>query len=127
MEVFKIAGFALLGVLLAVVLKQGKPEYGMFISMCVCVVIFSFLLVRMQAVLRYLEQLEQAAGMDDIYLETVLKMLGITYVSQLASDICKDAGHSAVAGQIDLFARISILFLSFPILSALVDTIGALL
>ncbi len=120
----KIAVLAISGVLMAVMLKQVKPEYSVFISMAVCICIFIYLLSKLQTVLGYLSQLEVFAHMDGVWLETVLKMLGITYITQFASDLCKDAGYSAIANQIELFAKISILFLSFPVLMALVQTIG---
>ncbi len=127
MDILKITVLAVSGVLLALMLKQTKPEYSTFLSMAVCVCIFLYLLSRLQTVLGYLEQLEAFVNIDGVYLDTILKMLGITYVTQFASDICKDAGYSAISSQIELFARVSILFLSFPVLMALVETIGEVL
>ena len=127
MDVFKVAAFAVSGVLLALMLRQTKPEYSVFLSMAVCICIFLYLLNRMQAVFGYLDQLRAQVPVDGIYLDTILKMLGITYITQFASDLCKDAGYSAISSQIELFARVSILFLSFPVLLALVETIGEVL
>ena len=123
----KIAAFAISGVLLALLLKQVKPEYSVFLSMAVCICIFLYLLSRLQTVLSYLQQLQAQIHIAGVYLDTILKMLGITYITQFASDFCKDAGYSAISGQIELFARVSILFLSFPVLLALVEMIGDVL
>lgn len=127
MDILKIAVLAISGVLLALMLKQTKPEFGVFISMAVCICIFIYLVSKLQTILGYLDQLEALVHIDRIYLDTVLKMLGITYITQFASDLCKDAGYSAIASQIELFARVSILFLNFPVLMALVQTIGEVL
>ena len=127
MDILKIAVLAVSGVLMALMLKQTKPEFGMFISMAVCICIFIYLLSKLQTILGYLDQLERLVHIDGIYLDTVLKMLGISHMTQFASDLCKDAGHSAIASQIELFARVSILFLSFPVLLALVQMIGEVL
>ncbi|MDE7313027.1 MAG: stage III sporulation protein AD [Eubacterium sp.] len=127
MDVLKIAALAVSGVLLALMLKQTKPEYSVFVSMAVCICIFLYLLSKLQTVFGYLEQLEAQANIDGVYLDTILKMLGISYITQFASDICKDAGYSAVSSQIELFARVSVLFLSFPVLLALVGLIGEVL
>ncbi len=53
----------------------------------------------------------------------LLKIIGITYISEFAADICRDAGCSAVAGQIGVFAKLSILAVSMPIVSALLQTV----
>ena len=50
-------------------------------------------------------------------------MLGIAYVAEFASSICKDAGHNSIAGMIELFAKISIVALSIPGLLFLVETL----
>lgn len=127
MDVFQVAALAVSGVLLALLLRQMKPEYSVFLSMGVCICIFLYLLNRMQTVFGYLEQLQAQVRIDGVYLDTILKMLGITYITQFASDLCRDAGYSAISSQIELFARVSILFLSFPVLLALVETIGEVL
>lgn len=127
MDVLKIAVLAVSGVLLALMLKQVKPEYSAVLSMAVCICIFLFLLTKLQAVFGYLEQLEAQVTIDGVYLDTIIKMLGISYITQFASDLCRDAGYSAVSSQIELFARVSVLFLSFPVLLALVEMIGEVL
>ena len=127
MDVLKIAAFAVSGVFLAMLLKQTKPEYSVFLSMAVCIGIFLYLLSGLSTVLGYLKQLQAQVHIDGTYLDTILKMLGITYITQFASDLCRDAGYSAISSQMELFARVSVLFLSFPVLLALVEMIGEVL
>ena len=38
-------------------------------------------------------------------------------------NICKDAGYSAIAGQIELFAKLSILVVSLPVLGTFLDVL----
>ena len=127
MDVLKIAAFAVSGVFLAMLLKQTKPEYSVFLSMAVWSGIFLYLLSGLSTVLGYLKQLQAQVHIDGTYLDTILKMLGITYITQFASDLCRDAGYSAISSQMELFARVSVLFLSFPVLLALVEMIGEVL
>ena len=54
---------------------------------------------------------------------TLVKMIGITYIGQFASGICKDAGYSTRAAQIELFCKLSVMVLSMPVLMALLKTI----
>ncbi len=60
---------------------------------------------------------------DASYLSTLLKMVGITYVGEFASSVCKDSGYQTIASQIELFSKLSILVLSVPVLTALLQTI----
>ena len=46
---------------------------------------------------------------------------------RFASNICKDCGYQTIAGQIEMFAKLSILALGMPVLMAFMETIGELL
>ena len=50
-----------------------------------------------------------------------------TYIAEFASDLCRDAGYQGVAGQIQIFGKISVLAVSVPVLTALLDVIQTFL
>ena len=127
MDVLKLAILAMGGIMLALLFKQNRPEFSFLISIAVCLMIFLCLLSKLQLLFGYIKQLEDMIPLDDTYVRTIIKMLGITYITQFAADLCKDAGYQAVSGQMELFARVSVLFLSFPVLLALAKTIGEIL
>ena len=52
-----------------------------------------------------------------------MKMIGITYIAEFASGICKDAGFGSLGGQIEMFGKLSMLAVSMPVLLALLETI----
>ena len=74
-----------------------------------------------------LERLKQSLPIDGSYITTLLKMIGITYIGQFSSGICRDAGYSSTGAQIELFCRLSVMVLSMPVLLALLDTIQGFL
>ena len=57
----------------------------------------------------------------------MVKMLGIAYIAEFSSSICKDCGHSAIASQIELFAKGAIVVMSIPVMSCLIELIGELI
>ena len=65
--------------------------------------------------------------MDQSYIGTLMKMLGITYVAEFSSSICKDSGYQTIATQIEIFGKLAVMLLSMPILMALLDTIKGFL
>lgn len=54
-------------------------------------------------------------------------MIGITYISEFSADICKDAGHQAIASQIQIFGKLTIMAVSMPVFVNLLDTIYSLI
>lgn len=99
----------------------------MFLSMAVCICIFIYIITKVQIVLEFVEKLEGMIAIDSTYIGLVIKMVGITYAAEFAVNVCKDAGYGVIAGQIENFAKMSILVVSLPVLMAFIDTIGSLL
>ena len=114
MDILKIAMIGMAGVCLAIPLKSYKAEYGMLISLGTCVCIFIYLVTKLEIVVEYIGRIETVLNLDGGYIRLMLKMMGITYVAQFAAEICKDAGYGAVGSQIELFGKVSILFVSMP-------------
>jgi len=57
------------------------------------------------------------------YLSILIKVIGITYLCEFSAAICKDAGFSTVADQIEVLGKLSVMFAGLPILLALLELI----
>ena len=123
MSILKVGVLAVAGVLLAVQFKNGKTEYSTYISVVLGILIFGGILGYLVKLNHAFDKLEEDLDLDYAYVAILLKMLGITYVSELVSAICKDAGYQATASQIELFCKLSVMVLSIPVLMALLETI----
>lgn len=127
MDIIQIGVIGVVGALLAVQFKNGKNEYSVYISMAVSLLIFFFILSEMKIFIELIRKISDYMSLHPSYINTLLKMLGITYVSEFASTICKDAGYQAISGQIEIFAKLFILGLSVPVLLSLLEVIGEFL
>lgn len=127
MTILQIAVIGVGGAILAVQLKECKTGYATFVSLGTGLVICAWTLARLDVVLAMVSKIQSLLHINPVYLAALLKMLGITYLSDFGAALCKDAGNSAVAHQIELFGKVAILAVSMPVLSALIETIEALL
>lgn len=127
MSMMQVAAAAVAGVLLAVQFKAGKTEYGIYISIALSLLIFFGILGYLKSIIGTIKTIGSYISMDTAYIGTLLKMLGITYIADFSSNICKDAGYQAISGQIEVFGKLAVLVLSMPILLALLDTIEGFL
>lgn len=123
MGILQIGVMGIVGVLLAVQLKQEKAELAIYLCIGISILIFFQILTHIGTLVGAVKELSGQIQMDVSYMNTLLKMLGITYVAEFVSGICKDAGYQAVATQIEIFGKVVILVLSMPILMALLKTI----
>jgi len=112
-----------IGAMLAVQLKGNKSEYGVYVSVAVSVILFVLISERLGIFVRTVKDLVSYSKIETSYFSVILKMLGITYIAEFASGICKDAGYQTIAGQIETFGKLTILALGMPILTALLGTI----
>ena len=115
------------GTLLAIQFISGKAEYGIYISIALSIVVFIGILGHLEILIDTMRRIGSYINIDSVYISTLLKMLGITYVSEFSSSICKDAGYQTIAGQIEIFGKLSVFVLSMPVLLALLDTVKGFL
>lgn len=127
MDIIKVAVIGIAGVLLALPLRKEKGEYSALIGIAVCLCLFVLIITKVETVLLFVRKLETLTAVDSSYIGLVIKMVGITYAAEFAVNVCKDAGYAAVAGQIEMFAKMSILVISLPVLTAFLETIGSFL
>lgn len=109
--------------LFAVLFKNGKSEYGICMSVAVGLFLSGCILERLGIFIRTIEQIRSFIQIDAGYLSVMLKMTGVAYLAEFSSSICKDAGQQALASQIEIFSRLTILSLGMPVLLALLETI----
>lgn len=86
-------------------------------------IIFYYVLTQISVVVNFITEMLDMVAIEETYYLQLLKMLGVAYVAEFSSSICKDAGHQSIAGMIELFAKISIVVLSIPGLVFLVETL----
>ena len=123
MNMIQIGIIGVAGTLLAVQFKSGKSEYGIYISVVLSLFIFFCIITRLNIIVDMMRTIGSYINMDTAYIGTLIKMLGITYVAEFSSGICKDAGYQTIAVQIEIFGKLAVLVLSMPVLMALLETI----
>lgn len=123
MEIIKIGLLGIAAVLLAVQFKTQKPEYSLYIGIGAAVLVFSYTFRFLSQLLSQISTLQGFFDGNGSYLKTLFKIVGITYVCEFGAGICKDAGFSSVAGQIEVMGKLSVMFAGLPILLAVLEQI----
>lgn len=127
MTIIQAAVLGITAVALAAQLKPLRPEYSVYLILAAGLTVGFLGISRLQLILDTAEQIGAYIKVKNIYLGTLLKMVGITYIAEFASGICKDAGFSALGTQIEMFGKLSILAVSAPVLLALLETLRGFL
>ena len=123
MSVVQAALLGLVAVLFAAQLKPVRSEYAVFLILAASLGIGFLGIAKLSVLLDTLKEIGNGIRIRHVYLGTLLKMVGITYIAEFASGICKDAGYSAVGTQIEMVGKLAILAVSAPVVLSLVETL----
>lgn len=121
----KVAVIGVIAIFLAMTVKKDKQEFAMLIILGACLIILSLALSKIEGILDVIHTVERYLGNNSVYISILLKMIGITYVAEFSSNLCRDAGFGAVGNQIEFFGKVMILAVSVPILMSLIQTISS--
>ena len=86
-------------------------------------VLTTFLFVILRLIASYIDRLTAYVSVNISYIDVILKMIGIAYICRFSSDICKDAGCNAMASQVEMAGKITLILLSMPILMGVIDLV----
>lgn len=101
--------------------------FAFLLTVFVGVIIFIFLVDEITKIIEMLESIARNANINMVYLQTILKIIGIAYIAEFGAQIAKDAGQAAIATKIELAGKILILVMAIPILTAVIEMVLALL
>ena len=122
--IYKIMMIALIGIVMAMFLKTQKAEYSIFLSLCISTLILFCILGLFNSAKDQLAAISSVLTSDNQYYGLLFKMIGITYLCEFCSSICKDAGYQSIGSQVEIFGKITILLAGVPILMTLLETIN---
>ncbi|KEZ50970.1 stage III sporulation protein AD [Metabacillus indicus LMG 22858] len=123
----QIVGLGLVATFLALIVKEQKPTYAFMLVVFVGCVIFLFLVDGVSQIITMIEKIALNANINMMYVETILKIIGIAYIAEFGAQITKDAGQGAIASKIELGGKIIILAMAVPILTVIIETIIGLI
>ncbi len=123
MEITQIIGIALIAVIMSIVLKENRPEFAIFVSIIVGIIVIVSLTPNINEIINYIKDLANKTNINFKFVEILLKITGIAILSEFAVSICNDANEKAIGSKIDIGGKIIIISISLPIVKALLDVI----
>ena len=123
MDIIKIIGVGLIGLIIIIIMKQYKPDFVIYVSLIVGTIILFMIMDKLNGIIDILKSLSNHASINSEFLVILLKITGIAFLTEFAVSICNDSGETAIANKIDLGGKIIIIAISIPIISALLELI----
>lgn len=112
-----------MGVLLALQIKNYKPEFAVLIGIGIGMLLLLRSFRYLQVCYEQITRLRELAGDQAGYLKILLKLAGVTYGCEFCAGICRDAGYGEVAKQLQILNKLTILVAGIPIVLAVIESI----
>ena len=109
MNIVAVCLIGIISAFLSVMIKKYNPEYSLAIGIVTGVLILGVIFGHITGVIARVQQLLRATNIPLEYIEILFKSLGICFLTQFASDACKDAGETALSSKIETAGKLMIL------------------
>ncbi|MGI6403945.1 MAG: SpoIIIAC/SpoIIIAD family protein [Oscillospiraceae bacterium] len=126
-QLFTLVGLGLVAMVMAVTLRQHKPEFALLVSLGAGVLILFGVVQGILPVMDQIQTIFQSTSMPPAYLQVLFKALGICFLTQIACDACKDAGEGAIGAKVELAGKVAVLVVSLPLFAQVLTIVRGLL
>lgn len=116
-----IIGVSLVSAVLYILVKRYSPEYSILVEAGAVVVILWTVYPYLRDVIDFFGEYTGNTNLDSDYLKTLVKALGTAILTQFASDICADAGETALSSKVEFAGKLIIIAMALPIAKALLE------
>ena len=122
-EIIKIVGIGLIALVIAIILKQYRPEYTIYVSIVAGILILMFTMNKITGIINLLKSISDKTYINKQLLSILLKITGIAIITEFAVSICTDVGEKAIASKIEIGSKVIIIAMSIPIISSILELI----
>lgn len=123
----QVCMIAAAGMFAAITVKKDKPEYATLIILLVSFIIALKVVGVLGGVLEEVQEWGNLLQGNVIYVNLLLKLIGITYLCELGANICKDAGYSTLSSHVELFGKVMIMMAGLPVVKTMIEMIEGML
>lgn len=124
---FTVVAFSMIAISVCLILKKTNPEFSLMVSIIASIVIFAIVATNLAPLFDQVNKFVAKFNLNNIYIQTMMKALGICYLTQIASQTCSDSGYGSIASKIEIAGKLTIVLLAIPMFSNLMETIEKLI
>lgn len=121
--IVSVCGLCICASLICKITEKHSKEQSMLLVIGVCAFVFIAAMADVPEIISKIDELCSNSQVDSIYVTILFKALGICYLTQFSSDICRDCNETAIASAVEIIGKIQLIVLAFPLFNKLADVI----
>lgn len=123
MDIIKIIGIGFISLIITIILKEYRKEYAIYAVIICGAIILIYSLNTVTSIVNFLEQISKNRSFNTEFISCLLKITGISILTEYAVSICKDSGESSIASKIDFGGKIIIISMSIPVIGTTLESL----
>lgn len=127
MDLISIIGVTVIGAVITLFLKQYRPELSILISIAISIFVLFCCVGYIVPIFSQIKKMVSNLNINTQNIEVLLKSIGICYLAQFASEICRDAGQTSISTKVELVGKILVCAAALPLFKNLIDVIQSLI
>ena len=122
-----VAILGIVGAVLSLMLAKGAPEIGLVLAIAATFLILLIGIQVVSTVLDFARVLQHAAQLSPTLLMPVFQTVGVSILTKLSADVCRDAGQGAIAGAVELTGTVIAIYIALPLMQTVFEMIARFL
>jgi stage III sporulation protein AD len=118
---------ALLGSAAGLVIKRKNPEMSLILSIAVSALALFLSMDVLSAVLDFLKSVAELSGIPNAMLGIVLKTVGISIITKITADICRESGQGSAATGVEFLGAVLSIYIALPLFRMVLDMLTGML
>ncbi|MDP4109116.1 MAG: SpoIIIAC/SpoIIIAD family protein [Bacillota bacterium] len=125
-SLIKLIPFSVVVALITLTVKKDNPQIALLISVSAVLVLLLALLQQMQTVSGFLEEIYRYSELSEDTFSPLLKIVGVSVVTGISSQLCRDANENALAYAAELLGVIAAVIIAIPLFTRVLSIIISL-
>ena len=127
MNILSIISIALVSVIIINLVNKYNPDFSIISTVVAGIILLVSIVGYFTDIVDKFEKIVNLTGINHDIFSVVLKVVGLSYITQFSSDICKDFGVGSIAQKVELAGKIAIFTVALPIVSGMISMVMELL
>ena len=127
MDIVKVIGIGFFTLIITIILKEYKKEYAIYAVLIGGLIIIFYSMDTIKSIIDFINTLSNNQNYNSEFISLLLKITGISILTEYAVSICKDSGENSIANKIDFGGKVIVISLSIPVMQTTITTLTKLL
>ena len=119
-EILRICGIALIGIVMATLLRNRGSAIAPYITQVTALIIFSTAVAALIPVIEFIKSMTEGQAEASDAISSVLLASVIAVVFRILSDICKENGENMLKNAVEFAGNAEIILLCLPIIKDII-------